>query len=72
MRLFVPRSYTSSMVDCMGAEQSAPVSLIPGYANPVQFTTSEIGVSGGGSQTMNQRLPLCWLLPLPKIRNLSG
>ncbi|EFH7151250.1 host cell division inhibitor Icd-like protein [Escherichia coli] len=38
------------MVDCMGAEQSAPVSLIPGYANPVQFTTSEIGVSGGGSQ----------------------
>ncbi|MGS3448230.1 host cell division inhibitor Icd-like protein [Klebsiella electrica] len=47
---FVPRSYTCSMVDCMGAEQSAPVSLIPGYANPVQFTTSEIGVSGGGSQ----------------------
>ena len=45
---FVPRSYTPSMVDCMGAEQSAPVSLIPGYANPVQFTTSEIGVSGGG------------------------
>ena len=34
----------------MGAEQSAPVSLIPGYANPVQFTTSEIGVSGGGYQ----------------------
>ena len=47
---FVPRSYTPSMVDCMGAEQSAPVSLIPGYANPVQFTTSEIGVSGGGYQ----------------------
>ncbi|MCL6965631.1 host cell division inhibitor Icd-like protein [Escherichia coli] len=47
---FVPRSYTCSMVDCMGAEQSAPVSLIPGYANPVQLTTSEIGVSGGGSQ----------------------
>ncbi len=37
------------MVDCMGAEQSAPVSLIPGYANPVQFTTSEIGVSGGSN-----------------------
>lgn len=47
---FVPRSYTRPMVDCMGAEQSAPVSLIPGYANPVQFTTSEIGVSGGGYQ----------------------
>ena len=42
------------MVGCTGAEQSAPVSLIPGYANPVQFTTSEIGVSGGGFQTQLQ------------------
>lgn len=36
------------MVGWMGAEKSAPVSLITGYANPVQSTTSEIGVSGGG------------------------
>ena len=69
---FVPRSYTPSMVDCMGAEQSAPVSLIPGYANPVQFTTSEIGVSGGGSQNHESEAATCWLLPLPKNRNLSG
>ncbi len=71
---FVPRSYTPSMVDCMGAEQSAPVSLIPGYANPVQFTTSEIGVSGGGYQdheseaaamlatTPNQNPQFIWLI----------
>ncbi|GME35492.1 MULTISPECIES: host cell division inhibitor Icd-like protein [unclassified Pantoea] len=36
------------MVGWMGAEQSAPVSDNAGYANPVQSTTSEIGVSGGG------------------------
>lgn len=36
------------MVGWMGAEKSAPVSLITGYANPVQSTTSEIGVSCGG------------------------
>lgn len=71
---FVPRSYTRPMVDCMGAEQSAPVSLIPGYANPVQFTTSEIGVSGGGYQnheseaatmlatTLTQNPQFIWLI----------
>lgn len=36
------------MVSWMGAEKSAPVTLYAGYANPVQLTTSEIGVSGGG------------------------
>ncbi len=36
------------MVGWMGAEKSAPVTLYAGYANPVQLTTSEIGVSGGG------------------------
>lgn len=36
------------MVGWMGAEKSAPVSDNAGYANPVQSTTSEIGVSGGG------------------------
>ncbi|NUH56255.1 host cell division inhibitor Icd-like protein [Citrobacter portucalensis] len=45
---FVPNSHTLSMVGCMGAEKSAPGSLVSGYANPVQSTTSEIGVSGGG------------------------
>jgi hypothetical protein len=55
----------------MGAEKSAPVTLYAGYANPVQLTTSEIGVSGGGINPSTRRLPL-WLLPLPKIRSLSG
>ncbi|RRE43707.1 hypothetical protein EAO28_16100 [Klebsiella pneumoniae] len=69
---FVPRSYTPSMVDCMGAEQSAPVSLIPGYANPVQFTTSEIGVSGGGYQDHESEAAYMLATTPPKIRNLSG
>ena len=42
------------MVGWMGAERSAPVSCNAGYANPVQSTTSEIGVSGGGFQTQLQ------------------
>lgn len=45
---FVPHSHTLSMVGCTGAEKSAPGSLVSGYANPVQSTTSEIGVSCGG------------------------
>ena len=41
-------THTLSMVGCMGAEQSAPGSSLTGYANPVQSTASEIGVSCGG------------------------
>ncbi|HCI9716915.1 TPA: host cell division inhibitor Icd-like protein [Klebsiella pneumoniae] len=44
------------MVGWMGAEKSAPVSCNAGYANPVQSTTSEIGVSGGGFQTQLQEV----------------
>ncbi len=60
------------MVGWMGAEKSAPVTLYAGYANPVQLTTSEIGVSGGGIYSQYKEAATCWLLPLPKIRNLSG
>ncbi|MFG6076364.1 host cell division inhibitor Icd-like protein [Erwinia sp. OPT-41] len=42
------------MVGWMGAEKSAPVSCNAGYANPVQLTTSEIGVSGGGIKSQLQ------------------
>lgn len=42
------RAVCRVMVSWMGAEKSAPVTLYAGYANPVQLTTSEIGVSGGG------------------------
>jgi len=40
------------MVGWMGASTEAPVSLIAGYANPVQSTTSKIGVFGGGFKTL--------------------
>jgi hypothetical protein len=61
------------MVSWMGAEKSAPVTLYAGYANPVQLTTSEIGVSGGGiksqykeaaimATTPTQNLQFIWLI----------
>ncbi len=55
-----PASFLSSafahiqiMVGWAGAPKGAPVSVDAGYANPVQFTTSEIGVSGGGSFSLS-------------------
>lgn len=39
--------YTKIMVGRAGAEQSAPGSVLTGYANPVRLTTSAIGVSCG-------------------------
>lgn len=60
------------MVGWMGASSEAPVTFDAGYANPVQSITSEIGVSGDGFHTQSKEAAKCWLLPLPKIRNLSG
>lgn len=51
------------MVGWMGAERSAPVSCNAGYANPVQSTTSEIGVSGGGFQTQLQEAAIMATTP---------
>lgn len=51
------------MVGWMGAEKSAPVSCNAGYANPVQSTTSEIGVSGGGFQTQLQEAAIMATTP---------
>ncbi|MDV1655503.1 host cell division inhibitor Icd-like protein [Citrobacter freundii] len=42
------RAAPKIMVGWVGASSEAPVSDNAGYANPAQFTTSEIGVSGGG------------------------
>ena len=39
------------MVAQAGASHEAPVSNVAGYANPVQSTTSKIGVFGGGFNT---------------------
>ncbi|MDH8147591.1 ash family protein, partial [Klebsiella pneumoniae] len=59
------------MVAQAGASHEAPVSNVAGYANPAWATTSEIGVSGG-SVTRYRMEAAAWLLPSPKIRNLSG
>ena len=60
------------MVGWAGASSEAPVSDNAGYANPVQSITSEIGVSGDGFNPLLSEAATCWLLPLPKIRNISG
>lgn len=60
------------MVGCVGASSEAPVPVCAGYANPVQLTTCEIGVSGGDLVSLHTEAATCWLQPLPKIRNLSG
>ncbi|MFP1495496.1 ash family protein [Escherichia coli] len=52
------------MVGCMGAEQSAPGTPLTGYANPVQSTASEIGVSSVGLLNLTERTAT-WLLSLP-------
>ncbi|EOB2145707.1 ash family protein [Escherichia coli] len=44
------------MVGWTGASQDAPVSCNTGSSNPVQFTTNEIGTSGGGITTRYRRL----------------
>ncbi|HCP3459024.1 TPA: ash family protein [Escherichia coli] len=51
--LLLQLSYTQIMVGWVGAPKGAPVSVCAGYANPAQFTTSEIGVSGGGSYPLH-------------------
>ena len=44
--------HTQIMLGWTGAPKGAPVSDNAGYANPVQFTTSEIGVSGGEGNSL--------------------
>lgn len=63
---------TRAMVAQAGASSEAPVSIRAGYANPAWATTSEIGVSGGSVTRYRMEAATCWLLPLPKNRNLSG
>uniref|UniRef100_UPI000A46F0A7 ash family protein n=1 Tax=Pluralibacter gergoviae TaxID=61647 RepID=UPI000A46F0A7 len=60
------------MVGWAGASSEAPVPDNAGYANPVQSITSEIGVSGDGFNPQLSEAATCWLLSLPKNRNLSG
>ncbi|HBM3287288.1 TPA: ash family protein [Klebsiella michiganensis] len=71
-RWYIIQRLSRAMVAQAGASSEAPVSFRAGYANPVWATTSEIGVSGGGVTRYLKEAALCWLPPLPKIRNLSG
>ncbi|HDH9101651.1 TPA: ash family protein [Escherichia coli] len=61
--LLLQLSYTQIMVDWVGAPKGAPVSVCAGYANPAQFTTSEIGVSGGGSYPLHTEAAIMATVP---------
>ena len=61
--LLLQLSYTQIMVGWVGAPKGAPVSVDAGYANPVQFTTSEIGVSGGGSYPLHTEAAIMATVP---------
>ena len=69
---FVPDSHTLSMVGCMGLPSGRLVTLDASKANSVQSTASKIGLLGGGYKPSIKEAATCWLLPLPKNRNLSG
>ena len=61
--LLLQLSYTQIMVGWVGAPKGAPVSDNAGYANPAQFTTSEIGVSGGGSYPLHTEAAIMATVP---------
>ena len=61
--LLLQLSYTQIMVGWVGAPKGAPVSVCAGYANPAQFTTSEIGFSGGGSYPLHTEAAIMATVP---------
>ncbi len=61
--LLLQLSYTQIMVGWVGAPKGAPVSVCAGYANPAQFITSEIGVSGGGSYPLHTEAAIMATVP---------
>nr|WP_226912259.1 Rha family phage regulatory protein [Salmonella enterica] len=73
--LLLQLSYTQIMVGWVGAPKGAPVSVCAGYANPAQFTTSEIGVSGGGSYPLHTEAAIMATVPTlaqPEISVING
>ncbi|MGC3900464.1 Rha family transcriptional regulator, partial [Salmonella enterica] len=67
--------YIQIMVGWVGAPKGAPVSDNAGYANPAQFTTSEIGVSGGGVTSKLSEAAIMATVPTlaqPEIRIING
>ena len=67
--------HTQIMVGWTGAPKGAPVSDNAGYANPVQFTTSEIGVSGGEGNSLLSEAAIMATIPTltqPEIAIVDG
>ncbi|HBC6368447.1 TPA: Rha family transcriptional regulator [Escherichia coli] len=67
--------HTQIMVGWTGAPKGAPVSDNAGYANPVQFTTSEIGVSGGEGNSLLSEAAIMATIPnltQPEIAIVDG
>lgn len=62
------RAASQIMVGCMGASPEAPVSLIAGYANPVQSTTSKIGVFGGGDISLIEEAAIMATTPTHNLQ----
>ncbi|HCO6668447.1 TPA: Rha family transcriptional regulator [Escherichia coli] len=68
-------AHTQIMVGWTGAPKGAPVSDNAGYANPVQFTTSEIGVSGGEGNSLLSEAAIMATIPTltqPEIAIVDG
>ncbi|EES3413048.1 ash family protein [Escherichia coli] len=68
-------AHTQIMVGWTGAPKGAPVSDNAGYANPVQFTTSEIGVSGGEGNSLLSEAAIMATVPTSpylKIEVVNG
>ncbi|EKS5551857.1 ash family protein [Escherichia coli] len=68
-------AHTQIMVGWTGAPKGAPVSDNAGYANPVQFTTSEIGVSGGEGNSLLSEAAIMATVPTSpylKIKVVNG
>lgn len=67
--------YTKIMVGRAGAEQSAPGSVLTGYANPVRLTTSAIGVSCGELLILKTEVATMASIPAiaqPEIAVING
>lgn len=63
------------MVGRAGAEQSAPGSMLTGYANPVRLTTSAIGVSCGEFSEFNIEAAIMATIPTitqPEVTIFNG
>lgn len=67
--------YIQIMVGRAGASKDAPVSVEAGYANPVRFTTSQIGVCGGDCPNHSTGAVVMTTIPTlaqPEITVING